>query len=119
MSNNKDSLGNRMKRYEYVSRTYLTRRTPAIIRIDGKAFHTFTKGMRKPFDKVLMNVMQETMKSLCENIQDCVFGYTQSDEITLVLTDYETITTIVRKRWVIDKEPPIFTQDRECVERWL
>ena len=93
MSNNKDSLGDRMKRYEYVSRTYLTRRTPVIIRIDGKAFHTFTKGMRKPFDKVLMNVMQETMKSLCENIQGCVFGYTQSDEITLVLTDYEAITT--------------------------
>lgn len=91
MSNS--SLGERMKSYENISRNYLTRRIPAIIRIDGKAFHTFTKGMKKPFDRVLMSVMQETMKYLCENIQGCVLGYTQSDEITLVLTDYEKITT--------------------------
>lgn len=87
MGKNFNSLGDRMKRYEYVSRNYLTRRVPVIIRIDGKAFHTFTKGMRKPFDRVLMSAMQETMRFLCENIQGCVFGYTQSDEITLVLTD--------------------------------
>lgn len=93
MSNKKDSLGDRMKRYEGVPRIYLTRRVPAIIRIDGKAFHTFTRGMEKPFDRILMSVMQDTMKYLCENIQGCVFGYTQSDEITLVLTDYATITT--------------------------
>lgn len=92
MSNNK-GLANRMKEYEFVSRYRLTRRTPAIIRIDGKAFHTFTKGMRKPFDYILMSAMQSTMKYLCENIQGCVFGYTQSDEISLVLTDYEKITT--------------------------
>ena len=93
MGKNFNSLGDRMKRYEYVSRNYLPRRVPVIIRIDGKAFHTFTKGMRKPFDRVLMSAMQETMRFLCENIQGCVFGYTQSDEITLVLTDYATITT--------------------------
>lgn len=92
MSNNK-GLANRMKEYEFVSRYRLTRRTPAIIRIDGKAFHTFTKGMRKPFDYILMIAMQNTMKYLCENIQGCVFGYAQSDEISLVLTDYEKITT--------------------------
>lgn len=90
---NNDSLGNRMKTYESVSKTYLTRRIPAIIRIDGKAFHTFTRGMKKPFDCLLMSVMQLTMKALCEEVQGCVLGYTQSDEITLVLTDYETITT--------------------------
>ena len=93
MSNKKDSLGDRMKEYENISRNYLTRRVPVIIRLDGKAFHTFTKGMKKPFDRLLMTTMQETMKNLCENIQGCVFGYTQSDEITLVLTDYATITT--------------------------
>ena len=93
MSNKKDSLGDRMKSYENISRTHLTRRVPVIIRIDGKAFHTFTRGMRKPFDPVLMSAMQQTMKYLCENIQGCVLGYTQSDEITLVLTDYATITT--------------------------
>lgn len=93
MSNKKDSLGDRMKDYENISRSYLTRRVPVIIRIDGKAFHSFTKGMRKPFDNILMSAMQETMRYLCKNIQGCVFGYTQSDEITLVLTDYEKITT--------------------------
>lgn len=49
--------------------------------------------MKKPFDSVLTQTMQETMKYLCENIQGCVLGYTQSDEITLVLTDYATIQT--------------------------
>ena len=91
--NKSDALGDRMKQYESVSKHFLTRRTPVIIRIDGKAFHTFTKGMKKPFDNILMTTMQATMKYLCENIQGCVFGYTQSDEITLVLTDYEKITT--------------------------
>lgn len=93
MGNQRDSLGDRMKRYECVSRNYLTRRVPVIIRIDGKAFHTFTKGMRKPFDRILMSAMQDTMRFLCANIQGCVFGYTQSDEITLVLTDYASIRT--------------------------
>ena len=89
----KTSIGDRMKGYENISRTYLPRRIPAIIRLDGKAFHTFTRGFDKPFDKVLMNTMQKTMQKLCFEIQGCVFGYTQSDEITLVLTDYETIKT--------------------------
>lgn len=93
MATKKDSLGDRMKAYESISKTFLTRRIPVIIRLDGKAFHTFTHGMKKPFDSILMQTMQETMKYLCENIQGCVLGYTQSDEITLVLTDYETITT--------------------------
>lgn len=93
MAKKNDSLGDRMKGYEGVSRNFLTRRVPAIIRLDGKAFHTFTKGMKKPFDPVLTQAMQETMKYLCENIQGCVLGYTQSDEITLVLTDYATIQT--------------------------
>lgn len=82
-----------MKEYEGVSRTTLTRRVPVIIRIDGCHFHTFTKGLQKPFDRYLMTVMQETMAELCRNIQGCVFGYTQSDEITLILTDYKTVKT--------------------------
>lgn len=93
MAKKNDSLGDRMKSYEGVSRNFLTRRIPVIIRLDGKAFHTFTNGMKKPFDPVLTQAMQETMKYLCENIQGCVLGYTQSDEITLVLTDYATIKT--------------------------
>ena len=80
MAKKNDSLGDRMKGYEGVSRNFLTRRVPAIIRLDGKAFHTFTKGMEKPFDPVLTQAMQETMKYLCENIQGCVLGYTQSEQ---------------------------------------
>jgi tRNA(His) 5'-end guanylyltransferase len=63
------------------------------LRIDGKAFHTFTRGFNRPFDKVLNKTMQETTKYLCENIQGCKIGYTQSDEISLLLTDYDTIDT--------------------------
>lgn len=90
----KDKLGDRMKEsYENRSKTFLTRKIPVIIRLDAKAFHTFTKGMKKPFDDIIVKTMQETMKYLCENIQGCVLGYTQSDEITLVLSDYNTPTT--------------------------
>lgn len=85
------NLGERMKVYECVSKNFLTRKTPAIIRLDGKSFHTFTKGMIKPFDFILLETMQQTMKYLCKNIQGCVLGYTQSDEITLVLIDYQNI----------------------------
>ena len=81
-----DELGKRMKEYyEQVPKTRLVRRTPVAIRLDGKAFHTFTKGFKKPFDEILIKSMQETMKKLCESIQGCVIGYTQSDEITLIL----------------------------------
>ena len=94
MANKKDGLGDRMKNnYENRAKTYLLRRTPVIIRLDGKAFHTFTRGFVKPFDKRLMESMQETTLELCRHIQGCVFGYTQSDEITLVLVDYNALNT--------------------------
>lgn len=90
----RDDLGTRMKTfYENIPKTRLMRRTPVAIRIDGKSFHTFTRGFQKPFDFVLMDTMQQTMKYLCENIQGCVFGYTQSDEITLILVDYQKFTS--------------------------
>lgn len=88
-----DSLGDRMKKYEGVPKIALMRRNPVIIRIDGKAFHTFTRGFQRPFDDILIKSMQETMKYLCENIQGCKIGYCQSDEISLLLTDYEKINT--------------------------
>lgn len=89
-----DELGKRMKSYyENISKTRLMRRTPVIIRIDGKAFHTFTRGFQKPFDEILVKTMQDTTKYLCENIQGCIFGYTQSDEITLVLVDYKKLNS--------------------------
>lgn len=49
-------LGDRMKSYyENRSKTFLARRTPVIIRLDGKAFHTFTRGFNKPFDEAMCN----------------------------------------------------------------
>ena len=89
-----DELGRRMKEYyEQVPKTRLVRRMPVAIRLDGKAFHTFTRGFQKPFDDILIKTMQETMLYLCENIQGCIFGYTQSDEITLILQDYKKLDT--------------------------
>ena len=89
-----DELGKRMKEYyENIPKNKLMRRAPVIIRIDGKAFHTFTRGFKKPFDEILIKSMQETMKYLCENIQGCVLGYTQSDEISLLLIDYKNLNS--------------------------
>jgi tRNA(His) guanylyltransferase len=87
------TLGNRMKEYEACSKNFLTRRNPVIIRIDGKAFHSFTKGMQKPFDSVLSSSMIETCKFLCANVMNCKLAYTQSDEISLLLVDYERLET--------------------------
>ncbi len=89
----KDNLGDRMKGYENIERRYLTRRMPTLIRLDGKAFHSFTRGFLKPFDMILMQSMWDTTKYLCENIMGVKVGYTQSDEIQLLLTDYENINT--------------------------
>ena len=89
-----DDLGMRMKNnYETITKYRLTRRTPVIIRIDGKSFHSYTRGFQKPFDPILMKSMQRTMQSLCENIQGCVLGYTQSDEISLLLVDYKDLNS--------------------------
>lgn len=89
-----DALGKRMKEfYENRAKTYLMRREPVILRVDGRAFHSFTKGFERPFDERLLEAMRQTMLYLCSNIQGAVFGYTQSDEISLVLVDYKTLTT--------------------------
>ena len=89
-----DSLGDRMKNfYENAYRNYLTRRTPVIIRVDGKAFHTFTKEFARPYDMVFKKTMWDTTKYLCENIQNARIGYVQSDEISILLIDYNKFTT--------------------------
>jgi tRNA(His) guanylyltransferase len=90
----RDDLGNRMKIfYEEIPKTRLMRRCPVICRLDGKAFHTFSRGFKRPFDDVLIKTMQETAKYLCENIQGCQLAYTQSDEISLLLIDYQRFET--------------------------
>lgn len=90
----KDSLGDRMKqRYESRAKQFLQRGTYTLIRIDGKAFRTYTRRLEKPFDFGLVSDMQETTRFLCENIQGCKLGYTQSDEISLLLIDFDTPQT--------------------------
>lgn len=90
----KDALGDRMKEfYEDRTRIKLPRRTYTIIRIDGKAFHTYTKGLERPFDEGLISDMNATTAYLCKNIQGAKFGYVQSDEISLVLTDFDELGT--------------------------
>jgi tRNA(His) guanylyltransferase len=89
----KDQLGDRMKDfYEDRTRFKLARRTNTIIRIDGKAFHTYTRGLNRPFDQGLMEDMNATTEYLCQNIQGAKFGYVQSDEISILITDYDDIS---------------------------
>lgn len=82
------TLGDRMKAYEKVEKKNLEPKTPVIIRLDGRAFHTYTKGFKKPHDEVISNAMKYTTQKLCEEIQNVRLGYSQSDEITLFLADY-------------------------------
>jgi tRNA(His) guanylyltransferase len=90
----KDSLGDRMKgNYEDRYRFLLPRRTNILIRIDGKAFHSYTKGLKRPMDEGLLEDMNLTTKYLCENIQGAKFGYVQSDEISILITDYDDLQT--------------------------
>lgn len=90
----KDNLGDRMKEsYEDRTRFLLPRRAYTIIRIDGKAFHTYTKGLQRPFDNNFIEDMDETAAYLCKNIMGAQFAFVQSDEISILLTDFETIDT--------------------------
>jgi len=89
-----DKLGTRMKEfYEYRTKYMLPRRTFTIIRVDGKAFHSYTRGLQKPFDDQLMFDMNETARFLCSNIQGAKFAFVESDEISVLMTDFEKLTT--------------------------
>jgi tRNA(His) 5'-end guanylyltransferase len=66
---------------------------PVIIRVDGCHFHTYTKGCKRPVDDGLVEVMNITAKHLCKNIQGCQMAYVQSDEISLLLNNYQTLDT--------------------------
>ena len=91
---NQVSLGDRMKKnYEDRYRFYLTRRTPVIMRLDGRAFHTLTKNAEKPFDESFADLMIGTARELCSRIQGIKCAYIQSDEISFLLTDFDTLTT--------------------------
>jgi tRNA(His) guanylyltransferase len=89
-----NSLGDRMKEnYEDRYRVMLTRRTPVIIRVDGKAFHTLTTGLDKPFDKRFMEAMIYAASLTSMEMQGFKMGYVQSDEASFLLTDYDDLNT--------------------------
>lgn len=94
----KTTLGNRMKTYEAASQSKLMRRLPVIVRVDGKAFHTWTKKLSKeidpslvdtPFSVKLHKVMVNTAEAMCMQMQNAEFAYTQSDEISILLRDWD------------------------------
>lgn len=88
------SIGDRMKaNYENRYRFKLTRRTPVIIRLDGNAFHTLTRGCEKPFDECLHSAMIAAAMHLIKNIQGVIIGYIQSDEISILVSDFKRLTS--------------------------
>ena len=90
----KDALGDRMKcNFEDRTRFYLPRRTYTILRLDGCHFHTYTRGLKKPFDTDLSEDIDNAIIAMLPEIQGAVFAYTQSDEISILLTDFATPQT--------------------------
>lgn len=87
-------IGDRMKRnYELPSRHWLARRTPVVVRVDGRAFHTYTRGMGKPFDVRLVDTMVHATQALVGEMQGCKVAYVQSDEASFLMTDFDTLQT--------------------------
>ncbi len=80
-----DSLGDRMKEYERDFRTRLPKRQTQILRADGKAFHTYTRGCEKPFDFKLIDAMDQCAIALCKEIQGAQLAFVQSDEISVLI----------------------------------
>lgn len=133
----KDELGDRMKSYyENRSKTFLARRTPVIIRLDGKAFHTFTRGFNKPFDEAMCNAGQahfshKQLEGLNSNqIQELLFqekGINWNDYPTkfkrgscCIKKYHQTMNQTLRSYWFIDNEIPIFKgEDREYIEKLI
>lgn len=93
----KTSLGNRMKGYESVPSVKLMRRTPVIMRLDGKAFHTYTRQSlfteTGPFSMVLRNIFREATMQTLKHIQGARLAYMQSDEVSILLTDWKQLNT--------------------------
>jgi tRNA(His) guanylyltransferase len=88
----KDDLGRRMKQdYEDALRISLPRRGYTIVRIDGRAFHTFTKDLERPYSRPLADALDQAALSLCQEMAGCRFAYGQSDEYSFLLTDFERL----------------------------
>lgn len=84
------SIGSRIKRYEAASHSILLPRSYAVLRVDGKAFHTFTRNMKRPFDEKLIEAMVSAGERVAKEMMGFKLGYHQSDEFTFVLTDTDT-----------------------------
>jgi len=87
-----ETLSGRMKAYEHItSKDAVCPNLPVIIRLDGRAFSKFTKGLNRPFDDRMISAMTETTKYLVNKFPSVLVGYTQSDEITLIIKNkYES-----------------------------
>ncbi|MFP3986922.1 tRNA(His) guanylyltransferase Thg1 family protein [Streptomyces sp. E11-3] len=90
---NEPTLGDRMKRHEAAYRTFLPRRTYTVIRVDGRSFHSYLRRADKPFDQAFMADMNTVADALCAEITGARFAYTQSDEISVLITDFATEQT--------------------------
>ena len=84
-----DHLGDRMKRHEGAWAQVLPERTPVVVRVDGKAFHTATRGLQKPVDERIRGAMRGTAVYLLANMQNAVMAYQQSDEISILMINYQ------------------------------
>lgn len=82
-----DSVGQRMKDYEKACRSYLDPDSWMVLRLDGRCFHTWTRGLERPYDVGLLDAMGATAQAVCEDISGSVLAYTQSDEISVLFTD--------------------------------
>ena len=108
------SLGDRMKRYEAATASILVPRLPTLIRLDGKAFHTFTQGMAKPFDHSLAYCMYAGARDLCEEASGCILR-----EVYDAPNPVKPDEVVTRSRWVVDQEIPVFTQDHAYILRFV
>ena len=88
LSVDSDSLADRMKRYERATLTVLPPRTYTILRVDGRAFHSYLRGADKPYDYAFMADMDEVGRALCEEISGSVFAFLQSDEVSVLAVDF-------------------------------
>lgn len=93
MSSDSTALGDRMKRYEAATRFVLPQRTYAIVRVDGRAFHSYLRGAERPFDMAFMADMDAVAAALCAEIAGAVISYAHSDEVSVLVTDFGSVHT--------------------------
>lgn len=98
-----ETLKSRSKFYQELSNYRLSPGSYILLHLDGRAFKRFTKGFKVPFDTEFVEAMNQTLQVLCKEVGNCKFGYTQSDEITLVLCDYSPESDKVADMWLYNR----------------